>query len=368
MLPPARMPIGPPMIPITPPSRAPRPAPQSLDSVNFALPSGLTGAVGGVAELVRERAADRPGSAAGAVEVPRSSLPGSCGWRQPCDLPSARCRHGSRFRQERFSSTGRRELFDERVEACPNRVADQLDLVGGDRQRRRNGERVPRARRITPWGRIARYALAGSAGSAASASGSKATPARAPVPPRTSPTSGWSASGASVSSSSSSSSPPALDQPLPLEDLDVREPGRARGCVPGVRLAVADGHAPGLGPERLGDPSGDDDAAEREIAARHALCEGDEVGLDAEALEPEPAAEPAEAADHRVADEEHAGLAADHGDLLDVALGRRQHAAGPDHGLAEERGDALGPDRSSSSGAPPASPTAPGTCSATSGP
>src|SRR5207244_2732204 len=40
--PPARIPIGPPMMPIAPPSSAPRPAPQSFDATNFALPSGRT--------------------------------------------------------------------------------------------------------------------------------------------------------------------------------------------------------------------------------------------------------------------------------------------------------------------------------------
>ena len=37
-------------------------------------------------------------------------------------------------------------------------------------------------------------------------------------------------------------------------------------------------------------------------------------------------------------------LGAEVGDALDVALGRRVHAAGADHRLAEEGGDALGPD------------------------
>ena len=37
-------------------------------------------------------------------------------------------------------------------------------------------------------------------------------------------------------------------------------------------------------------------------------------------------------------------LGAQVGDALDVALGRQAHAAGADHRLAEERGDAVGPD------------------------
>ena len=62
------------------------------------------------------------------------------------------------------------------------------------------------------------------------------------------------------------------------------------------------------------------------------------------ALDPEPRAEPAEAADHAVDHEQHAVLGAQVGDALDVAVGRRVDAAGADHRLAEERGHAVGPD------------------------
>src|SRR5262245_55129778 len=102
-----------------------------------------------------------------------------------------------------------------------------------------------------------------------------------------------------------------LDHPLPLEDVHVHERGGPPVCVPAVGLPVADGHAPRVGPERLGDAAGDDDAAEREVPARHSLREGDEIRLDTEALEAEPRAEAAEAADDRVADEKHTGLTAD---------------------------------------------------------
>ena len=87
--------------------------------------------------------------------------------------------------------------------------------------------------------------------------------------------------------------------------------GGADGRVAGVGLPVADGDPAGLAPERLRDAAGDDDAAEREVAARHTLRERDQVGLDAEALEPEPRAEAAEAADHGVADEQDARVPAD---------------------------------------------------------
>ena len=51
----------------------------------------------------------------------------------------------------------------------------------------------------------------------------------------------------------------------------------------------------------------------------------------------------AEAADHRVDDQQGAGALADLRDLLDVTVGRVD-AAGADHGLHEERGHALGAD------------------------
>ena len=106
----------------------------------------------------------------------------------------------------------------------------------------------------------------------------------------------------------------------------------------GVRLSVAPGDAAGLAPERLCDAAGHDDASERQVAARDALCKGDEVRLDPEALIAEPRSESSETADDRVADEEHARVAADLGGAFHVVLGRRHDAAGADHRLDEEGG------------------------------
>ncbi len=47
-----------------------------------------------------------------------------------------------------------------------------------------------------------------------------------------------------------------------------------------------------------------------------------------------------EPGDHLVGNEQHAGLAADRASRLEIAGRRREHAPGPDHRLAEERGDA----------------------------
>src|SRR5205814_4733856 len=89
------------------------------------------------------------------------------------------------------------------------------------------------------------------------------------------------------------------------------------------------------------DATRDDDAAEGQVAARHALRERDEVRLDPEALVAEPGTEAPETADDGVADEEHARVTADLGGAFEVALGWRHHTAGADHRLDEERGDLI---------------------------
>ena len=55
--------------------------------------------------------------------------------------------------------------------------------------------------------------------------------------------------------------------------------------------------------EGLGEPVADEQAAERRVARRHALGEGDHVGLVAEAARAEPVAESAERADDLVGDQ-----------------------------------------------------------------
>src|SRR3546814_6797849 len=58
-------------------------------------------------------------------------------------------------------------------------------------------------------------------------------------------------------------------------------------------------------------------------------------------LEPEPLAEPAESADHVVADQQDTVFAADRLDPRPIALGRDDHAAGALHRLADEGRDLL---------------------------
>ena len=136
----------------------------------------------------------------------------------------------------------------------------------------------------------------------------------------------------------------ARDQVLALEDVEVRERGRATGRMAGVGRSVAEHRAARLGPERLGDRAADEHGAERQVAARDALGEHDHVGLDVPALVSEPGADAAERADHAVDHEQDAVALADRRDRLDIARGRRAHAARADHRLAEEGRDVRGPD------------------------
>ena len=93
-----------------------------------------------------------------------------------------------------------------------------------------------------------------------------------------------------------------------------------------------------------------DHAAHRHAARGHALGEGDHVGHDAVALGGEGVAEPAEAGDDLVEDQQDAVLVADRAQPLQIALRRRQHRGrarhrlddhGGDGGVAVQRDDAL---------------------------
>src|SRR4051794_8128632 len=135
----------------------------------------------------------------------------------------------------------------------------------------------------------------------------------------------------------------ALQQVLAAHDVEVRHRRRAARRVRAVRRAVAEHRAAGL-PERLGDAAGDDDPAERQVAARHALREADHVRPHAEALGGEPGAEAAEGVDHGVDDEDDAGALAELGDALDVARRRLVDTARAHDGLDEDRGHPVGAD------------------------
>ncbi len=95
------------------------------------------------------------------------------------------------------------------------------------------------------------------------------------------------------------------DEVLPLDDREVRQPGGARRRVPGVGVAVAQ-HVGRIGFERRPHPGPDEHAAERLVPGGDRLGEGREVGHHPVVLGGEPRAEPAEAGDHLVEDQQRA--------------------------------------------------------------
>ena len=94
--------------------------------------------------------------------------------------------------------------------------------------------------------------------------------------------------------------------------------------------------------ERRGDPVGGDHPAHRHIGGGERLGDGHDVGLVAVALAAEPVAEPAPGADHLVGDQQHVVAVADLAHALEVAVLRRDAAAGVLERLEDHRGDGVG--------------------------
>jgi hypothetical protein len=107
---------------------------------------------------------------------------------------------------------------------------------------------------------------------------------------------------------------------------------------------VAKRQIAGPSPESVSHGGGDDDSAERQVPARHALREGDQVGGQSPALDPVPVAKAAEAADHGVGDHEDALRATQLMHRLQVARLRGEQTTRRDYRLEEERGYAARPD------------------------
>src|SRR4029079_15304808 len=93
--------------------------------------------------------------------------------------------------------------------------------------------------------------------------------------------------------------------------------------------------------ERLDQAVGHEHPADRRVAARQALGEGDEVGLEAVPLRAEPLTETAEGTDDLVGDEQHAVAVTDLAYPLEVAGRRPETATGVLHRLEVDRGDRL---------------------------
>lgn len=86
------------------------------------------------------------------------------------------------------------------------------------------------------------------------------------------------------------------------------------------------------------------DPSQREVSARHSLGEGDQIGLEREAIRSEPVANPAEAGDDLVGDEEGPRSFDGRLGLLEVAIRCGPHAARTDHRFAVETGNSLSAD------------------------
>src|SRR5664280_375927 len=95
--------------------------------------------------------------------------------------------------------------------------------------------------------------------------------------------------------------------------------------------------------ERFGHSWRHEDRAHRDVTRRETLCGGHDVGLQVESGRGEPgAADPTEAGDDLVSDEQYVVLPADPSYLVQVAIRRRVDAAGGDHRLTEEGGNGVG--------------------------
>src|SRR6185369_1729774 len=134
----------------------------------------------------------------------------------------------------------------------------------------------------------------------------------------------------------------ARDKLLLLRDFDILQRDGASHGVTREGIAVIE--VVGVRHQRIDDLVVDNDAGERDIARRHRLGEGDEVGADAVVLRGEPRAEAAEARDHLVGKEKNPILVDDALHLGPVAFGSNLDAARALYRLAGERSNVLGAD------------------------
>ena len=89
----------------------------------------------------------------------------------------------------------------------------------------------------------------------------------------------------------------------------------------------------------------DQHAAHGNGAVAHPLRAGDEVGCNAKSLGGKGRSQSSEAGDDLIEDQQDAVLAGDLAQPLEIALGRRQHAAGASHRLDDDGCDGRGIDR-----------------------
>ena len=133
----------------------------------------------------------------------------------------------------------------------------------------------------------------------------------------------------------------ALEELLFLERVEARERRGARERMARVGVAVEELDRilrRGVH-DRVVDALAHDDRAHRHRAVGEPFREAHHVRDDAEEARRERRAEPAEARDHFVEDEQDAVLVADRAQPLEIAFRRNQHAGRSRHRLDDDRGD-----------------------------
>ncbi|MNT12516.1 hypothetical protein D3C72_1474460 [compost metagenome] len=132
----------------------------------------------------------------------------------------------------------------------------------------------------------------------------------------------------------------ALEKAVALADFQRRQACRAGHRMPGIGVSVRelDGAFRALH-EGIVDVLLHQRRAHRDGAVRQALGAGDDVRLDAEVRRGKRAIDAAEGADHFIEYQQDAVRVADLAQLLQVALGRNDHAGGSGHRLHDDGGD-----------------------------
>ena len=129
----------------------------------------------------------------------------------------------------------------------------------------------------------------------------------------------------------------AIDDPLTLEDIKVREGDRARHRMPGIGVAVEE--LATLAHQDLRHPVGDHERAERLVTRGDGLGEGHEVRARAKVLAAEPATGATEPADDLIRGEQDAVAVDDALDLGPIGARRDDHPAGALHRFGDEGRD-----------------------------
>ena len=134
----------------------------------------------------------------------------------------------------------------------------------------------------------------------------------------------------------------ALEQALVAVKIERGDARRRRERMAGIGVAMEniDGVVR-VGLKRLVDLLLDQHAAHRHRAIGDALGEGDHVGDDAVTLGGKAIAEPPEAGDDLIEDEQNAVAVADFAQAREIRLGRCEDPARSRHGLDDHRGDGL---------------------------